>query len=147
MREYDDIISELLCIQTSHGITVGVWDEDNEDWEDFVSDPGEELKFVQMLGQGDVGLAGVGVGVFHHGAELVVVLHGREGGGQGVEGEEPFLPEHLAEGVRPVVLVAAGLDAQGIHVFAELVQPVEDGGELRIVHGEGEIRSGIFRAG
>ena len=31
--------------------------------------------------------------VFHHGAELVVVLHGRKGGSQGVEGVEPFLPE------------------------------------------------------
>ena len=86
-----------------------------------------------------IGLAAVGVGVFYHGAELVVVLHGRKGGGQGVEGEEPFLPEHLAEGVRPVVPVAACLDAQGIHALTELVQPVEDGGELRIVHGQGEV--------
>ena len=99
----------------------------------LVSDPGEELKFVQMHGQGDVGFAGVGVGVFHHGAELAVVLHGREGSSQGVEGEEPFLPEHLAEGVRPVVFIAAGLDAQGVHALTELVQAVENGGELQVV--------------
>ena len=29
--------SAVEIIQTSHGITVGVWDEDNEDWEDFVN--------------------------------------------------------------------------------------------------------------
>lgn len=38
-----------------------------------------------------------------------------------------------------MVLVTAGLDAQGVHALAELVQPIEDGGELRIVHGQGEI--------
>ena len=29
--------SAVEIIQTSRGITVGVWDEDNEDWEDFVN--------------------------------------------------------------------------------------------------------------
>ena len=29
--------SAVEIIQTSHGIAVGVWDEDNEDWEDFVN--------------------------------------------------------------------------------------------------------------
>lgn len=28
--------SAVEIIQTSRGIAVGVWDEDNEDWEDFV---------------------------------------------------------------------------------------------------------------
>ena len=29
--------SAVEIIRTTHGITVGVWDEDNEDWEDFVN--------------------------------------------------------------------------------------------------------------
>lgn len=36
-RDYLKEDSAVEIIQTSRGITVGVWDEDNEDWEDFVN--------------------------------------------------------------------------------------------------------------
>ena len=40
LNNFGDYLKEdpaVEIIQTSHGITVGVWDEDNGDWEDFCS--------------------------------------------------------------------------------------------------------------